>query len=246
MPFQTAFFVQAAHLPHFSLILSPFPFHPSDTMNYLHQFGLAFMAFFAIMNPISSLPVYLSLTEDDSPATAKAVARKGLMIAFLIVLVFSLSGQWIFEMFGITLYALRVTGGILVLMIGLHMVQGNRSPMHRQPKPDEHEPPEQVLEERMSVAVSPLGMPLLAGPGTIATAMNLSVGETYGSKLITVAAFAVLCLMTYVLFLYGSAVTRLLGKNVMNVVTRMMGLILAVIGAQMLIAGLQGAFPVLR
>lgn len=215
-------------------------------MDYLHQFGLAFMAFFAIMNPIASLPVYLSLTEGDSPATAKAMARKGLMIAFLIVVVFALSGQWIFEMFGITLHALRMTGGILVLMIGLHMVQGHRSPMHRQPKQDDPELNARLFEEKMDVAISPLGMPLLAGPGTIATAMNLAAGETYDSKLVTVAAFAVLCLITYVLFLYGNAVTRLLGKNVMNVVTRMMGLILAMIGAQMLIAGLQGAFPVLR
>ena len=80
-------------------------------MDYLHQFGLAFMAFFAIMNPVSSLPVYISLTAGDDEATAKAVARKGLLIAFGIIVVFALGGRYIFEMFGMTLPALRLAGG---------------------------------------------------------------------------------------------------------------------------------------
>ena len=213
---------------------------------YLHQFGLAFMAFFAIMNPISSLPVYLSLTDGDDRKMARAVARKGLIIAFIIVLVFAFAGRFIFEMFGITLPALRIAGGILVFLIGFHMVQGNRSPMHRTPASVEPQEDRNVLyQEKMNVAVSPLGTPLLAGPGTIATAMNLSAGDSLTGTVIVVGAFALLCLITYTLFLFGAQITRLLGKNVMNVVTRMMGLILAVIGTQMLVAGLKGAFPIL-
>ena len=112
---------------------------------YLHQFGLAFMAFFAIMNPISSLPVYLSLTDGDDRKMARAVARKGLIIAFIIVLVFAFAGRFIFEMFGITLPALRIAGGILVFLIGFHMVQGNRSPMHRTPASAEPQEDRNVL-----------------------------------------------------------------------------------------------------
>ena len=81
---------------------------------------------------------------------------------------------------------------------------------------------------------------------TIATAMNLSAHEAPANTLITIAAFALLCLLTYVLFVYGKTLVRLLGQSAMNVMTRMMGLILAVIGAQMLIAGVQGAFPGLK
>ena len=213
---------------------------------YLHQFGLAFMAFFAIMNPISSLPVYLSLTDGDDRKMARAVARKGLIIAFIIVLVFAFAGRFIFEMFGITLPALRIAGGILVFLIGFHMVQGNRSPMHRTPASAEPQEDRNLLyQEKMNVAISPLGTPLLAGPGTIATAMNLSAGDSLTGTVIVVGAFSLLCLITYTLFLFGAQITRLLGKNVMNVVTRMMGLILAVIGTQMLVAGLKGAFPIL-
>ncbi|MBP7259368.1 MAG: MarC family protein, partial [Neisseria sp.] len=102
-------------------------------MDYLHQFGLAFMAFFAIMNPVSSLPVYISLTAGDDEATAKAVARKGLLIAFGIIVVFALGGRYIFEMFGMTLPALRLAGGALVFLIGFHMLQGQHSAVHHPP-----------------------------------------------------------------------------------------------------------------
>ena len=215
--------------------------------NYLHQFGLSFMAFFAIMNPVSSLPVYLSLTDGDDRRTARAVARKGLLIAVTFVAVFAFAGRFIFEMFGITLPALRIAGGILVFLIGFHMVQGNRSPMHRQPGQADAAPSSGMCyEEKMNVAISPLGTPLLAGPGTIATSMNLSVGDSLSGTVVVVAAFSLLCLITYTLFVFAPKITRLLGKNVMNVVTRMMGLILAVIGTQMLIAGLKGAFPLLN
>ena len=210
-------------------------------MDYLHQFGLAFMAFFAIMNPVSSLPVYISLTDDDDEATAKAVARKGLLIAFGIIVMFALGGRYIFEMFGMTLPALRLAGGALVFLIGFHMLQGQHSAVQHPPAGDAG-----AGSDKLGVAVSPLTTPLLAGPGTIATAMNLSAHEAPANTLITIAAFALLCLLTYVLFVYGKTLVRLLGQSAMNVMTRMMGLILAVIGAQMLIAGVQGAFPGLK
>ena len=210
-------------------------------MDYLHQFGLAFMAFFAIMNPVSSLPVYISLTAGDDEATAKAVARKGLLIAFGIIVVFALGGRYIFEMFGMTLPALRLAGGALVFLIDFLMLQGQHSAVHH-PRAGEAA----ACGDKLGVAVSPLATPLLAGPGTIATAMNLSAHEAPVNTLITIAAFALLCLITYVLFVYGKTLVRLLGQSAMNVMTRMMGLILAVIGAQMLIAGVQGAFPGLK
>lgn len=209
-------------------------------MEWLHQFGLAFMAFFAIMNPISSLPVYISLTSDDDKATSLAIAKRGLIIAFIIVLVFALGGRYIFELFGISLPALRIAGGVLVFLIGFHMLQGNSSSLHhtvnQQAQPN-------LTQDNLNVAISPLATPLLAGPGTIATAMNLSVHSGLLGSVVTISAFALLCVITYVLFLYGKKLMALLGANIMNVVTRMMGLILAVIGTQLLIDGILGAFP---
>lgn len=210
----------------------------------LDQFGMTFMAFFAIMNPVSSLPVYLSITEQEDNDTARVIARKGLFVAFMITAVFALGGKMIFEVFGMTLPALRLAGGVIVFLIGLQMLQGGQNSTVNHPVN-----PESAVRNRediLGVAISPLATPMLAGPGTIATAMNLSANTSFSGVIITIAAFALLCLITYILFLYGKRIVRLLGKSAMRVMTRMMGLILAVIGTQMLINGIYDAFPMLK
>lgn len=214
-----------------------------EFMSLFHQFALAFMAFFAIMNPVASLPVYISLTDGDDRETALVVAKRSLLLAFAIVAVFALCGRYLFELFGMTLPALRLAGGVLVFLIGFHMLQGQQSSVHHLSVTEK-----QALDkqEQLNVAISPLATPLLAGPGTIATAMNLSAHSGFAGIVITILAFALLCAMTYVLFVYGKTLVRWLGQNIMSVMTRMMGLILAVIGAQMLIEGVLGAFPALK
>ena len=109
--------------------------------------------------------------------------------------------------------------------------------MHRpQEDPAEGDP----TDER-NVAISPLAIPILAGPGTIATAMNYSATGSYVESAITIAAFSVLCVITFVAFLSGDRLIRILGRSGMDVVTRLMGLILAVVGTQMLIQGIHDA-----
>lgn len=210
----------------------------------IDQFGMAFMAFFAIMNPVSSLPVYLSITEQEDHDTARLIARKGLFVAFLITTAFSLGGKFIFEAFGMTMPALRIAGGVVVFLIGLQMLQGGQNSTVNHPVN-----PENAIRNRedvLGVAISPLATPMLAGPGTIATAMNLSANSSLSGMIMAVVAFAVLCLITYVLFLYGKRIVKLLGRSAMRVMTRMMGLILAVIATQMMINGLYDAFPILN
>ena len=197
-----------------------------------------FMGFFAIMNPIANVPIFLGLTSDDDEQTTAAVALRSLMLAFLIVTIFSVAGNVIFGLFGITLHAFQITGGLLVFLIGFHMLQGDHSSVQHPKEVDEQKSREAALD----VAVSPLAMPILAGPGTITTAMNFSAGGGLMAVVVTVAVFAVLCAITYVLFIFGEKFVTYIGPSALGVVTRMMGLILAVIGTQMVIAGLHGAF----
>jgi len=89
-----------------------------------------FMGFFAIMNPIANVPIFLGLTSDDDRQTTRAVALQSLVLAFLVIAVFSIAGKIIFELFGITLPAFRITGGLLVFLIGFHMLQGSHSSVH--------------------------------------------------------------------------------------------------------------------
>ncbi|VAW33621.1 MarC family integral membrane protein [hydrothermal vent metagenome] len=196
------------------------------------------MGFFAIMNPIANVPIFLGLTSGDDKQTTKTVAFQSLALAFLVIVVFSIAGKVIFELFGITLPAFRITGGLLVFLIGFHMLQGKQSSVHHPNEEDK----QKCREAALSVAISPLAMPILAGPGTIATAMNFSAGGGLTGMVVTIISFAVLCLITYVFFVFGEKFVTFIGVGALGVITRMMGLILAVIGTQMVIEGLHGAF----
>ena len=201
-----------------------------------------FMGFFAIMNPIANTPVFLGLTAGDSPDIKKQVAAKSLLLAFALIVTFALLGKLIFSLFGITLPAFRIMGGILVALIGYQMLHGEQSAVHQTSPEDQ----QASLQAALSVAVTPLAIPILAGPGTIATAMNFASAGGLVEVLVTIVAFAVLCLVTYAFFVYGEHLVRYLGPAGLSVVTRIMGLILAVIGIQMLIGGIGGAVDAYR
>jgi len=192
------------------------------------QLFFAFMAFFAIMNPISNLPAYMALVADDSQKISRKIAFRSLLIAFVIVTVFIFSGDFIFKVFGITIVSFRIAGGILVAVIGYHMINGNHSPSYKGMEQ------QAVNSDPMSIAISPLAMPLFAGPGTITTALSLANGGLQ-NQLITVVAFALLCVITYLLLRSAKQIAGFLGENLMKIITKMMGLLLFSIGIQMMI-----------
>lgn len=196
------------------------------------QFFYAFMAFFAIMNPISNLPAYMALVADDSQKISRKIAFRSLLIAFVIITVFIFSGDFIFKVFGITIVSFRIAGGILVTVIGYHMINGNHSPSYKGMEQ------QAVNSDPMSIAISPLAMPLFAGPGTITTALSLANGGLQ-DQLITVVAFALLCVITYLLLRSAKQIAGFLGENLMKIITKMMGLLLFSIGIQMIIVSVQ-------
>ena len=203
----------------------------------LAQAATIFMAFFAIMNPIANVPIFISLTGEDDKRTSAIIAFRCLMLSFLIIALFSIAGKIIFQLFGLTLPAFQITGGLLVFLIGFHMLQGNHSSVQQPSEKDK----QQSREAALDVAVSPLAMPILAGPGTIATAMNFAASGGIADVGLTIAMFAVLCVITYVLFIYGEKFVTYIGASALGVITRMMGLIIAVIGTHMVLEGLTGA-----
>lgn len=205
-------------------------------MNLVQAFLLSFTAFFAIMNPFANLPMFVSLTADNSRKEVNAIARLAFIVATVIVALFALLGNYIFSIFGINLSALRIMGGIILGLIGYHMIQGNVSPIQHDPKQSVKD---SINSNNTDVAISPLAMPVLAGPGTIATTMNLSSST---NPFIVISAFIVLSVITYFIFIYGEQIMAKLGNNIMNVITKLMGLILATIGVRMLIMGVQVAF----
>ncbi len=196
-------------------------------MNDLYtQMITVFLGFFAIMNPIANTAAFAGLAGDKSKAEQVKIAAKSLIITFMVILVFSLLGKAIFHLFGITISALRITGGILVFLVGYHMLNGHGSKLHSAEG-----------DQETDMAVSPLAVPLLAGPGTIATAMNYSSTGELSGILITIGVFAVLCFITFICFIFSSNILAMIGKSGLSIITRLMGLILAVIGTQMVIVG---------
>ncbi len=204
--------------------------------------GTVFMGMFAIMNPIANTPIFIGLTQSNTHAEKRNIAFHSVLYAFIIVGAFCVSGQIIFTLFGITLPAFQITGGILLFFVGYSMIQGKKSAVHHFPKSATKEIKEKHEEGEMNIAISPLAIPILAGPGTISTAMNFVGASTSVTHiLIVLIAFAALCLLTFALFVSGEKLINFLGRGVVSVITRIMGLILSVIATQMVLEGIHGA-----
>jgi multiple antibiotic resistance protein len=189
-----------------------------------------FFGFFAIMNPIANTAAFTALAGHKSKAEQINIAARALTITFIIIVLFTLLGNTIFHLFGISLSSLRIAGGIIVFIVGYHMLSGSGSSMHAVNLPDKAE---------SDIAISPLAMPLLAGPGTIASAMNYASSGSLLEISITIAMFGLLCGITYLCFIFSSTILKTIGENGLSIVTRLMGLILAVMGTQMVIEGIQ-------
>lgn len=198
--------------------------------------GTVFMGFAAIMNPISAISIFLTLTINENEESAKKIAFQSTLTAFLIVVCFSIAGNAFLNFFGIGLTALRLAGGIIVALIGYDMLNGHHSNVNG----SADETLEHAIKEEGSIAITPLGIPLLSGPAVIITAMNFSAGNISNIS-ITIFAFLILCIITYFIFIFGKQIKQVLGASSLKVVTKMMGLILSVIGMQMILDGVYGA-----
>lgn len=194
----------------------------------------AFMAFFAIMNPFVNIPVFIQLTEGLDEKGKKAISKTANIVAFLIVFAFIVVGKYIFEIFGLTVPAFKVFGGVLIFYIGFEMLQSKKSSINFQGKT--------TFDD--SVAISPLAIPIMAGPGTIVTAMNFVVKANLFHVLIITLIFALIIFITYVAFNYSSYIVKIVGEKNFVIIGKIMGLILGVLGANMLIEGIKLAFNV--
>ena len=188
-----------------------------------------FTGFFAIMNPIANTPVFLGLVGDQNQSERKKIARTSCITAFIIVVSFVVLGNYLFKLFGITIPAFKITGGILLFYVGFEMLQSKPSKVHQQ----------QDIEPDDGVAISPLAIPILAGPGTIVTAMSNITSGGFIQVAIIVIIFAVMILLTYVAFILSDTIVKKFGEHLIMVIGKIMGLILAIMGTGMAIEGIK-------
>ena len=192
-----------------------------------------FTGFFAVMNPIANTPVFLGLVGGMDNESRKKVAKKATLTALVIELSFIILGKYIFELFGITIPAFKLTGGILLFYIGFEMLQSKPSAIHTNKNID---------NETDSIAISPLAIPILAGPGTIVTGMNFVESTNYFQMLTVAVIFTVMIYLTYITFILSDKIVDRVGSNMIAVIGKIMGLIIAIIGADMTINGIKLAF----
>lgn len=193
-----------------------------------------FTGFFAIMNPIANTPVFLGLVEGKDTSHIKKIAKLGTLNAFVIVASFVILGKYIFELFGITIPAFKITGGLLIFYVGFEMLMSKKSKVHNSDNEDDSE----------AIAISPLAIPILAGPGTIVTAMNYTTKADFLHIFLIIAIFAVMILLTYLSFVYSDKIVERFGKNLIAVIAKIMGLILAIIGTGMVTEGIKLSFNI--
>ena len=191
-----------------------------------------FTGMFAITNPVANVPIFLSLVGHSDPETKRRISKKAATTAFLIALLFIVLGKFIFEMFGITIPAFKITGGILIFYVGFEMLQSKKSAVRNIKN----------IAINEDIAISPLAIPLSSGPGTIVTAMNFVTNAHYVRIAIVIGVVAIICYLNYLAFRYSQVLSDKLGSNLLTVMAKIMGLIIAIIGTKMIIDGLHLAF----
>ncbi len=195
---------------------------------------------FAIVDPVGALPFFVALTEGLTDADRHLVSRRAVIVLGVVLTVFALLGRFLFAVFGFTLGAFEIAGGILLFVVAFDMLQGEvtRTKFTAQDR-------EAAIARRDEIAVVPLGIPLLAGPGAISTVM-IYEGSSGSDPLVVVATYiAILATAsaTFVILRFGHPILRRLGRTGVMAMTRVLGLILAALGVQFVLNGVAAVLP---
>ncbi len=191
-----------------------------------------------IVNPIAIAPIFMGLTEDETPASKNRIALTASLVSALLLAGASLVGEPMLSFFGVSLPSFRVAGGILLLVIAIQMVNA------RQPRTKYTPGEAEEAANKDNIAVVPLAIPLLAGPGAISTTiLYASHADGWFDRLFLILACLTTGFITYLALRLSKNIGRLLGKTGINIVTRLFGLLLASLGVEFIVGGLKVLLP---
>jgi multiple antibiotic resistance protein len=206
----------------------------------LDQFLSAFITLFVVIDPPGCAPIYAGLASGATPAQARSMAVRACLIAGAILLVFALFGEDLLHALHIELDSFRIAGGLMLFLIALDMVFEKRTRRREQRAEQVRSTPE--VED---VAVFPMAMPMIAGPGAIASVMLLEGGQRgLPGSLIVLAALAAVMVLTLLALLAARPLMKLVGGQVEAVVTRLLGVLLGALAAQYVVDGLRSSFGI--
>lgn len=193
---------------------------------------LCFTSFFTLVNPLGTMPIFLSMTDGLSNEERRAIARKATFVAFIILSAFTISGQYLFQFFGISTNGFRIAGGFIIFKIGYDMLQAHFTHIKLNEQEQQH--------YANNISITPLAIPMLCGPGAIANGIVLM--EDADNLLMKATLIAVICLVfliTYTILRASTRLVKLLGETGNNVLMRLMGLILMVIAVECFVSGIR-------
>ena len=209
----------------------------------LKLFVIFYGGLFAITNPVGAVPVFLSVTHDLSVRERREIAAKTAITVVVTLVVFALIGQWIFKFFGSTTDAFAIAGGILLFKMAMEMLSGKLSTVKISREETEGFDEEAVTLEE--VAIIPLAIPLISGPGAITTVMlYMAKSASIADRAILLLTIVTIGLTVWLVLCSANAIKNRLGRVGIKVMTRMMGLILTSMAVQMIINGIKGAFGI--
>jgi multiple antibiotic resistance protein len=202
-------------------------------------FGSAVVTFLVIIDPPGCAPIFASLTSGAPPAQRRAMALRASLVAWVILMFFALLGRPMLHALGISLASFRLAGGVMLFMIALDMVFERRT-QRREERAHSIEGTPQAED----ISVFPMAIPMIAGPGSIASAMLwVSRAESWPETAIVLSAISAVILITMLTLLASTPLMRLMGERIEAMVTRILGVILAALAAQFIIDGLKESFP---
>ncbi len=210
-------------------------------MSFLPSYFItAFVSIFVTLDAIGNIPVFLAMTPHNTPDERVRIVRRALLAVFVVLVTFALFGNLIFRLFGVTIEAFRIVAGLLLLKIAFDM-------MEARPDRVRHSPEELVSTRREDIALIPLAIPMLSGPGTISSVIALTGQAAKAPSL--VPAFLVLLvaillnvIIAFIALRSATAIAHFFKETGMRVFTRVMGLILAAIAVQFMLTGIKDAF----
>lgn len=206
-----------------------------ESSAYVRFSVLALSSIFFLVDPFAALPTFLAVTAGQDDSKRRKTARKASLTAFVVLTTFAVAGSFIFKMFGITLPAFEIAGGVILLLIGLDMLEAKRSPTQE----SSGETAEAASKD--DVGIVPLGIPMLAGPGAITSVMVL-VGQVPGLMSwemgAIAASIAITAAICYVVLGSAARVARLMGETGIRILVRIMGLLLVALAVQYFVNGM--------
>lgn len=202
-------------------------------MNELFTFGfLTFTSFFTLINPLGTMPIFMTMTADIDQQHRTKTAKKATIVSFFVIVAFAFSGQILFRFFGISVDSFRIVGGVIFFLMGMDMLEARLGKVKIKKS--------EVKTFVNDISITPLAIPMICGPGALTNAIvMMEDANTFGKKVVLIITILLVMVLTFLILYSSSRIIKILGETGNNVMMRLMGLIVMVIAVEFFLSGLR-------